>query len=122
MPAVEIKKGFSILWIIALALFVFILALLWWLRENRLEILIRMAENAIKHNKLEKAKRLLGYEPEMNFKEGLKRVYAWFIENRANIQSCNLNLVPVKPEFETRTENVCAASSVVLYGTEMLRP
>jgi nucleoside-diphosphate-sugar epimerase len=60
---------------------------------------------------IDKAKRVLGYEPRMDFKEGLKRVYTWFVENRANIQSCKLDLVPVKSEFEVRTENICVASS-----------
>jgi len=36
---------------------------------------------------IEKAKRILGYEPQMDFKEGLKHVYAWFIENWENIQA-----------------------------------
>lgn len=30
---------------------------------------------------IEKAKRLLGYEPQMGFDDGLKKVHAWFIEN-----------------------------------------
>src|SRR3989304_624795 len=53
---------------------------------------------------IEKAKRVLGYVPNMNFKEGLKRVHSWFIENRANIESCKLDLLPaaVKMKFELR--------------------
>jgi UDP-glucose 4-epimerase len=35
---------------------------------------------------IEKAKRILGYEPQMNFREGLKHVNAWFNENWQNIQ------------------------------------
>ena len=36
---------------------------------------------------IEKAKRILGYEPFMDFREGLKHVNAWFIENWGNIQA-----------------------------------
>jgi nucleoside-diphosphate-sugar epimerase len=36
---------------------------------------------------IEKAKRILGYEPQMDFEEGLKHVYAWFVENWDNIQA-----------------------------------
>jgi len=36
---------------------------------------------------IEKAKRILGYEPQMDFNEGLKHVNAWFIENWENIQA-----------------------------------
>jgi nucleoside-diphosphate-sugar epimerase len=35
---------------------------------------------------IEKAKRLLGYEPQMEFKDGLKKVHEWFIENWENIE------------------------------------
>jgi len=35
---------------------------------------------------IEKAKRLLGYEPQMGFEEGLKKVHAWFDDNWANIE------------------------------------
>jgi nucleoside-diphosphate-sugar epimerase len=34
---------------------------------------------------IEKAKRVLGYEPNMDFKKGLEHVYAWFKENWQNI-------------------------------------
>jgi len=30
---------------------------------------------------IEKAKRLLGYEPQMEFEDGLKKVHEWFVEN-----------------------------------------
>ncbi|MCD6456662.1 MAG: hypothetical protein J7K81_07750 [Methanophagales archaeon] len=30
---------------------------------------------------IEKAKRLLDYEPQMEFEDGLKKVHAWFTEN-----------------------------------------
>lgn len=40
---------------------------------------------------IEKARRILGYEPKMDFKEGLKCVNAWFAENWQNIvQSSSL--------------------------------
>jgi nucleoside-diphosphate-sugar epimerase len=35
---------------------------------------------------IEKAKKLIGYEPTMNFKDGLKHTHAWFTENWQNIQ------------------------------------
>ena len=61
---------------------------------------------------IEKANRVLCYEPDMNFKEGLEHVHAWFVENRANIESCRLDLLPsVKLKFELRAEDVCVASS-----------
>lgn len=38
---------------------------------------------------IDKARRVLGYEPQMDFREGLKRVYGWFTANWQNIlQSC----------------------------------
>ena len=35
---------------------------------------------------IEKAKRLLGYQPQMGFEEGLKKVHEWFVENWENIE------------------------------------
>jgi nucleoside-diphosphate-sugar epimerase len=35
---------------------------------------------------IEKANRLLGYEPQMGFEEGLKKVHEWFTENWADIE------------------------------------
>jgi nucleoside-diphosphate-sugar epimerase len=35
---------------------------------------------------IEKAKRLLGYKPQMKFEDGLKKVHEWFVENRKNIE------------------------------------
>jgi UDP-glucose 4-epimerase len=35
---------------------------------------------------IEKAKRLLGYKPQMEFEEGLKKVHEWFVEKRENIE------------------------------------
>jgi nucleoside-diphosphate-sugar epimerase len=42
---------------------------------------------------IEKAKRIIGYEPSTDFKKGLKSVYSWFIENQENIRSCT-DLLP----------------------------
>ena len=36
---------------------------------------------------IEKARRVLGYEPKMKMKEGIKRTYDWIVENRAQIES-----------------------------------
>ena len=35
---------------------------------------------------VEKAKRLLGYEPQMEFEDGLKKVHEWFVDNWENIE------------------------------------
>jgi nucleoside-diphosphate-sugar epimerase len=35
---------------------------------------------------IEKAKKLLDYEPQMEFEDGLKRVHEWFVENWENIE------------------------------------
>ena len=47
--------------------------------------------NVPKKNRLlasiEKARKILGYSHSMDFKEGLKHVNAWFIENWENIQA-----------------------------------
>ena len=43
----------------------------------------------VKHRLLSsvaKAKRLLGYEPQTGFEDGLKKVHAWFSENWENIE------------------------------------
>jgi nucleoside-diphosphate-sugar epimerase len=40
---------------------------------------------------IEKAKKVLGYSPNMDFKEGLKHVYAWFKDNQANIKASYKN-------------------------------
>jgi nucleoside-diphosphate-sugar epimerase len=40
---------------------------------------------------IDKAKRIIHFEPSMDFREGLKHVYPWFVENRKKIeQSCDL--------------------------------
>jgi len=36
---------------------------------------------------IEKAKKVLSYDPDMDFREGLKRVHTWFVENWENIQN-----------------------------------
>ena len=35
---------------------------------------------------IEKAKKLLGYEPQMEFEDGLKKVHEWFVDNQENIE------------------------------------
>jgi UDP-glucose 4-epimerase len=35
---------------------------------------------------IEKAKKLLDYEPQMKFEDGLKRVHEWFLQNREDIE------------------------------------
>jgi len=35
---------------------------------------------------IEKAKRLLDYEPQMEFEDGLKKVHEWFTENREDVE------------------------------------
>ncbi len=63
-----------------------------WVNEitgNKSGILFAERRNWDKKNRLlasiEKARKILGYEPEMDFKEGLKHVYAWFTANWQNI-------------------------------------
>jgi len=36
---------------------------------------------------IEKARKVLGYEPKMKMKEGIKRTYDWIVENREQIQT-----------------------------------
>ena len=36
---------------------------------------------------IEKARKVLGYEPKMKFEEGIKRVYAWITENKDRIET-----------------------------------
>ncbi|MCL0069506.1 hypothetical protein M1N85_02235 [Dehalococcoidia bacterium] len=36
---------------------------------------------------IEKARKVLGYEPKMKMKEGIKRTYDWIIENRGRIEA-----------------------------------
>lgn len=43
----------------------------------------------VKHrllSSIEKARKLLGYEPQTEFEEGLKKVHVWFVENWADIE------------------------------------
>jgi UDP-glucose 4-epimerase len=85
---------------------------------NDAGIVFKERRNWDKKNRLlasiEKARKILNYEPEMPFDEGLKHVYKWFLDNRVNIESCKLDLQPepVKIKFEVRAEDVCVASSV----------
>ena len=36
---------------------------------------------------IEKARKVLGYEPKMKMKEGIKRTYDWIMENRGRYRS-----------------------------------
>ncbi len=57
--------------------------------DNKAGLVFKERRNWDKKNRLlasvEKAKRVLGYEPNMDFKEGLMQVNAWFKENWQNI-------------------------------------
>jgi nucleoside-diphosphate-sugar epimerase len=37
---------------------------------------------------IEKARRILGYEPKTDMKTGLRKVYEWIRENRDRIEAC----------------------------------
>lgn len=63
-----------------------------WVSEiagNEAGIVFKERRDWDKKNRLlasiEKSKRVLGYEPNMDFKKGLKQVHAWFQENWQNI-------------------------------------
>jgi nucleoside-diphosphate-sugar epimerase len=65
-----------------------------WINEitgNKAGIVFKERRDWDKKNRLlasiEKARKTLDYSPTMNFKEGLKQVNAWFIENWENIQA-----------------------------------
>jgi nucleoside-diphosphate-sugar epimerase len=68
-----------------------------WIIEltgNQAGIVFRERRNWDKKNRLlasiEKAKRILGYKPSMDFREGLRHVHAWFMENEENMRaSCS---------------------------------
>jgi nucleoside-diphosphate-sugar epimerase len=36
---------------------------------------------------IEKARKVLGYEPKMAFKDGIKKVYEWIVENKSRIEA-----------------------------------
>lgn len=64
-----------------------------WVNEltgNKAGIVFKERRDWDKKNRLlsciDKAKRILNYEPKMDFKEGLKKVYQWFQENWENIE------------------------------------
>ena len=64
-----------------------------WVNEitgNKAGIIFKERRDWDKKNRLlsciDKAKRILNYEPKMDFKEGLKNVYQWFQDNWENIQ------------------------------------
>ncbi len=65
-----------------------------WINEitgNKAGIVFKERRDWDRKNRLlasiEKARKILGYSPSMDFKEGLKQVNAWFIENWENIQA-----------------------------------
>ena len=65
-----------------------------WINEitdNNAGIVFKERRDWDKKNRLlasiEKAKKILGYNPSMDFKEGLKQVNAWFVENWVNINA-----------------------------------
>lgn len=35
---------------------------------------------------IDKARRLIGYQPQVTFKDGLRKVHEWFVENWENIE------------------------------------
>ena len=64
-----------------------------WVNEitrNKAGIVFKERRNWDKKNRLlasiEKARKLLHYEPKMDFKDGLKQVHRWFEKNWDNIQ------------------------------------
>jgi len=69
-----------------------------WINEltgNQAGVVFKARREWDKKNRLlasiAKAKRILDYKPTMDFKEGLRHVHAWFIENQENIRaSCNI--------------------------------
>ena len=63
-----------------------------WINEitgNEAGIVFKERRNWDKKTRLlasiEKARRILGYEPKMDFKEGLKNIHSWLVENWKNI-------------------------------------
>src|SRR2546426_2257734 len=60
------------------------------LTKNKAGIVFKERRNWDKKNRLlasiEKARRVLHYEPKMDFKDGLKQVHVWFEKNWTNIQ------------------------------------
>jgi UDP-glucose 4-epimerase len=60
------------------------------LTENNAGIVFKERRDWDKKNRLlasiEKAKKILGYEPKMDFKKGLRYVHSWFVENWRNIE------------------------------------
>ncbi len=64
-----------------------------WINEisdNKAGIVFKERRDWDKKNRLlsciDRAKRILKYDPKMEFKKGLKNVYKWFQENRENIE------------------------------------
>ncbi len=59
--------------------------------ENKAGIVFKERRDWDKKNRLlasiKKARKILGYNPNMDFKEGLKQVNAWFLQNWKNIEA-----------------------------------
>jgi UDP-glucose 4-epimerase len=76
--AIEIRIGDLALWINEIT-------------DNKSGIVFAERRDWDKKNRLlasiEKARKILGYNPNMDFKEGLKQVNAWFVENWENIDA-----------------------------------
>ena len=56
--------------------------------HNEVEFIARRDWDKITRRRasIEKAKRVLGYEPQMDIKEGINRTFDWFLENRSLIE------------------------------------
>ena len=51
---------------------------------------------------IEKARKILGYEPKVDIRTGLKRTYEWVLENKERIEQAaklSLNVDSIKCEF-----------------------
>ena len=57
--------------------------------RNRVEFVARRDWDKITHRRasIEKARKVLGYEPKTKMKEGIKRTYSWIVENRDKIEA-----------------------------------
>jgi nucleoside-diphosphate-sugar epimerase len=87
------------------------------LTGNEAGIVFKERRDWDKKNRLlastKKARRVIGYEPKMDFREGLKHVYAWFRENEDKIRNVqNLTSYPVSLGLIEERTSICAVSSV----------
>ncbi len=78
-----------------------------WINEltgNNAGIIFKERRNWDKKNRLlasiEKARKVLGYEPKMDFREGLEHVYNWFEENLQDIdKSADFGELTIRPNI-----------------------